>query len=86
MAVTPDSTELQSFYNGCFQVNQRTQIDKINRKSGIMLDLLGRFLPGKGRLLEIGSSYGHFLDRARQTGWKLEGVEISHRAAQSARQ
>jgi 2-polyprenyl-3-methyl-5-hydroxy-6-metoxy-1,4-benzoquinol methylase len=36
--------------------------------------------------LEIGCSYGHFLSRARQNGWEVQGVEISRVAAEWARE
>jgi len=39
----------------------------------------------KGLLLEIGCSYGYFLERARQASWNAEGVEISHYACQVSR-
>jgi 2-polyprenyl-3-methyl-5-hydroxy-6-metoxy-1,4-benzoquinol methylase len=38
-----------------------------------------------GRLLEIGSGYGYFLEMASQSGWKAEGVEISKYASAIAR-
>jgi 2-polyprenyl-3-methyl-5-hydroxy-6-metoxy-1,4-benzoquinol methylase len=38
-----------------------------------------------GRLLEIGSGYGYFLEMASRSGWKAEGVEISKYAAAIAR-
>jgi len=38
-----------------------------------------------GQLLEIGSSYGHFLDCASAAGWEAQGVEISDYACQVAR-
>jgi 2-polyprenyl-3-methyl-5-hydroxy-6-metoxy-1,4-benzoquinol methylase len=37
-----------------------------------------------GRLLEIGSSVGLFLDEARRRGWKVVGIEPSGWAARSA--
>jgi len=38
-----------------------------------------------GRLLEIGCSYGYFLEAARRAGWRAEGVEISGYASDIAR-
>ncbi len=43
-----------------------------NRMHG--LKVLERFR-NPGRLLDVGSAYGHFLDNARRYGWKVEGVE-----------
>jgi 2-polyprenyl-3-methyl-5-hydroxy-6-metoxy-1,4-benzoquinol methylase len=37
------------------------------------------------RLLEIGCSYGYFLEIARRAGWHAEGVEISDFASEVAR-
>jgi SAM-dependent methyltransferase len=86
MEPTPDFAELQNFYNECFQVNRESQARKIEGKSDALLKILNRFLPKKGRLLEIGCSYGHFLRRAKQDGWGVEGVEISRTAADWARE
>ena len=39
----------------------------------------------KGRLLDVGCSYGAFLEMARDDGWQAEGVEISAKATRYAR-
>lgn len=39
-----------------------------------------------GRLLDIGCALGDFLMEAKDAGWDVEGVEISHFAAQRARE
>jgi 2-polyprenyl-3-methyl-5-hydroxy-6-metoxy-1,4-benzoquinol methylase len=39
----------------------------------------------RGRLLEIGSSVGLFLDEARRAGWEVYGIEPSRWAAESTR-
>lgn len=49
-----------------------------------MLPKLDRFHT-KGLLLEIGCSYGHFLEAAHSAGWQAEGVEISSYASDVAR-
>jgi 2-polyprenyl-3-methyl-5-hydroxy-6-metoxy-1,4-benzoquinol methylase len=82
---TPSDSELEVFYNKSFQVDRESQGKKIDRESGSLLGTLRRFLPEKGRLLEIGCSYGHFLRRARQNGWEVQGVEISRAAVDWAR-
>jgi 2-polyprenyl-3-methyl-5-hydroxy-6-metoxy-1,4-benzoquinol methylase len=38
-----------------------------------------------GRLLEVGSGYGYFLEMAAQAGWQAEGVEISRYCCEIAR-
>lgn len=56
------------------------------------LALYERFLPElqpfrqTGRLLEVGSGYGYFLEKANAAGWSSEGVEISPYCCQVARQ
>jgi 2-polyprenyl-3-methyl-5-hydroxy-6-metoxy-1,4-benzoquinol methylase len=41
-----------------------------------------RSITGGGTLLEIGVGHGAFLQSARQQGWKVLGVDISHYAAE----
>jgi SAM-dependent methyltransferase len=82
----PEPALLENFYNTSFQVDRDSQAKKIGRKSSALLRILARALPEKGKVLELGSSYGHFLRRAQQAGWDVEGVEISRSAADWARQ
>lgn len=50
------------------------------------LDCFERFLgPARRRLLDIGAGPGHFLSAARARGWKVLGIEPSHRAAAHGR-
>ena len=46
---------------------------------------LAPFLPKAGRLLEVGSYCGFFLDEARRHGWTVTGIEPSRWAVQYAR-
>ncbi|MCA1708051.1 MAG: class I SAM-dependent methyltransferase, partial [Actinobacteria bacterium] len=41
------------------------------------LDQLGQLNPGKGRLLDIGCGFGHFLEQARRGGWEPYGIDVS---------
>ena len=42
------------------------------------------FINGPGTLLEIGSSFGLFLDEARKRGWRVQGVEPSKVASSAS--
>ena len=48
------------------------------------LKLLHKHAP-RGRLLEIGSGFGFFLEAARRDGYQAEGLEISEWAAEQSR-
>jgi ubiquinone/menaquinone biosynthesis C-methylase UbiE len=39
------------------------------------LDLIERFRPGKGRILDVGTAGGSFLHVARERGWQVAGCE-----------
>lgn len=49
-----------------------------------VLDHLGSSIPG-GRLLDVGCSYGAFLELARERGFEVAGVELSKKASRYAR-
>ena len=56
------------------------------RRRAVFAAFLERFEPRGGcRLLDIGCGSGEFLTRARERGWKVEGVEVSPRGAAMAR-
>jgi len=61
----PSVSELESYYNTAFQVDRERQESKIVRQYRPMLRVLEEMLPNKGRLLEIGCSYGHFLSKVK---------------------
>lgn len=49
------------------------------------LRALNEMIPQKGKLLEVGSYCGVFLDRIRADGWEVQGLEPSRAAADYAR-
>src|SRR5687768_600390 len=49
------------------------------------LNVLNQMIPQRGRLLEVGSYCGIFLDRIRAAGWDVQGLEPSRAAADYAR-
>ena len=55
------------------------------RTAGLRLKRIRRFVPPPGRLLEIGTATGSFLDEARQAGYDVRGVDLSARFAEVAR-
>lgn len=49
------------------------------------LTVIERYMPAKGRILDIGCATGFFLDAARQRGWEPYGVELSSYSSALAR-
>jgi len=47
--------------------------------------LLNLYLPCKGKLLDIGCGYGHFLEKMQRQGWSTLGIDPSHKVIVSAR-
>lgn len=47
--------------------------------------LLNRMFPEKGRLLDIGCGYGHFIEKMNGFGWASSGIEPSSRTGNYAR-
>jgi SAM-dependent methyltransferase len=61
-----------------YKVYDDSYFDAINKaKKEIFISTLKRLDQYKGRILDIGCSYGYFLALARQKGWEPYGVEIS---------
>jgi len=61
---------------------QRLMYEKANYRLGE----IEKFKPGKGTLLEVGCSFGFFLDAARTRGWTTVGVELGEYAARYAQE
>lgn len=90
----PTLAELPQHYPDDYEPYQRTlqqspsrvqQVDSrhaMNRR----FKHIQRYLPQPGKLLEVGSSTGYFLDHMRAQGWTVTGVEISAFAAAYSRE
>lgn len=56
------------------------------RTAQVVLDRLTRIVPEKGKLLDVGSGPGLFLDEARKHGFDVSGVEVAAWAVKYARE
>jgi hypothetical protein len=41
------------------------------------LELIARFAPERGRLLDVGAAAGFFVDEASRAGWDAEGIDVA---------
>jgi SAM-dependent methyltransferase len=81
---TPTPAELARYYDQSYAVPLERYAGNRARNAGHIADL-ERWQPGRGRLLEVGASYGHSLAAARARGWQVAGVELSPTASRYAR-
>lgn len=81
---TPAPAELADYYARTYAVPRERYAAAIASHARRIADL-ERWMPGRGRLLEVGASYGHGLAIARARGWQVAGVELSPQAAAGAR-
>lgn len=54
-------------------------------KFNYRLEQIEKHVPGKGTILDVGCSFGFFLDVARSRGWEPVGVEVGEYAAEFGR-
>jgi len=80
---TPDPQALQKHYNSEYQVPRAAYFRTVNREFPSLRRKVERLTAGR-RMLEIGCSYGGMLARFAGVGWKVEGVELDHRAVEVA--
>lgn len=50
------------------------------------LNIIEKISPKKGKLLDVGTASGFFLELAQKKGWNVSGIEISEFAASRARE
>ncbi|MBN1868983.1 MAG: class I SAM-dependent methyltransferase [Candidatus Omnitrophica bacterium] len=72
----PAEKDLTEFYQKAYRID----LNGYFRKRPIFedcIECIECYVPKKGSLLEIGCSYGLFLDIARERGWQVSGIELS---------
>jgi SAM-dependent methyltransferase len=84
VAPIPSPSELADYYNRGYAVPLERYAAAGRRNIARIVDL-ERWCPMRGRLLELGASYGHSLALARERGWEVVGVELSPAASAHAR-
>jgi SAM-dependent methyltransferase len=84
VAPTPSPSELAEYYDRGYAVPLERYSAASERNLARIADL-ERWCPARGRLLELGASYGHSLALARERGWDVVGVELSPTASAYAR-
>lgn len=53
------------------------RINKLSKKNQYQVDMISKFAPKKGRMLEIGSAYGVFANQANKSGYIVDSIEMS---------
>lgn len=79
----PSPKELKNFYNITYQVDFKRNKKTTSQKARWFLNEIGKFAK-PGSLLELGCSYGFFLKKAKEDGWKVKGLEWSDEACSYA--
>ncbi len=82
----PDVEALDSYYNQTYTVAPEAYARRVAEHAPPILRELGARFPGRGKLLEVGCSYGFFLDAAQQEGWAATGIELDDRAVNYGRE
>jgi len=77
----PTEAEMKRLYEGQeTKVDLGLQIRNVERaryEARRALELVGRFAPHGGGLLEIGSAAGYFLNEAKRAGYRPKGIDIT---------
>jgi SAM-dependent methyltransferase len=84
VAPTPSEQQLAEYYSHVYAVPLERYAGHTARNDTRIAEL-ERWLPSRGRLLEVGATYGHSLALARARGWHVAGVELAPAASAYAR-
>lgn len=82
----PDEEALRSYYNETYTVSADAYARRTAEHAPLILKELGERFPQRGKLLDVGCSYGLFLDAARRDGWRATGIELDDRAVTYGRE
>jgi SAM-dependent methyltransferase len=82
----PSDEQLRVYYNGEYSPSPEHLGQSAALWTPGILKSLNEALPARGKLLEIGSSFGFFLAAAQRDGWSVTGVEMSEAASRHARE
>lgn len=64
----------------------RTMQDRLTERYRADLDEIESMTGGRGRILDVGCSYGWFLQTAASRGWETTGIEATDATARDARE
>lgn len=82
----PSEEVLHSYYNDAYLVPARAYQRGTRKNAPDIFRELESRLPTRGKLLEVGCSYGAFLAAAHQKGWSTTGIELDRAAAAYAKE
>lgn len=85
VAPVPSTEDLKDYYDKDYEVDLEGYRRNLQRHRHRDLEFL-ESLNGKGRMLEVGCSWGLFLEAARTRGWEVRGIELSDSAGKWARE
>jgi 2-polyprenyl-3-methyl-5-hydroxy-6-metoxy-1,4-benzoquinol methylase len=84
VAPVPRKEVLRDYYDKAYEVDREGYRKSLRRYGHQDLEFLERLIDGNGRILEIGCSWGFFLDVASKRGWRVQGIELSPTAVRWA--
>lgn len=86
-AMYDDESYYTTGYNlGVEDQNYFERKDELIALAGIAWERIEKETAGQGRVMELGSAGGFFLEAARRRGWQVAGVELSPPAARYCKQ
>lgn len=85
VAPMPPREVLRDYYENSYEVDRGGYRRNVQKQGCRDLEFLEK-LNGTGRILEVGSSWGFFLDAARRRGWQVQGIELSDSAVRWAKE
>jgi SAM-dependent methyltransferase len=86
VAPLPTPDDLRAYYNTSYRVDPRGAENGSRRKWRRLIGEVRRHGVPRGRVLEIGCSWGGFLAAATESGWEACGVDLSTEATAHARE